>query len=95
MPGSSDPMHDASHCPHIDLGDHRCRHRFTLANAAEAYSVCCGGHHGCAVFHRLNMEKSHGVQPRSASQRRGSFVTTRLTVSASHAGALSIRNLGA
>jgi hypothetical protein len=41
------------------------------------------------------MEKSHGVQPRAASLRRGQVVTTRLTVSASHAGVLSIRNLGA
>lgn len=53
--GSLQPADD-SICPHIDLNDSRCSGRFTLAGVEDAFGVCCGGHHGCATFHRINME---------------------------------------
>lgn len=53
--GSFQPADD-SICPHVDLNDPRCSSRFTLAGVEDAFGVCCGGHHGCATFHRINME---------------------------------------
>jgi hypothetical protein len=53
--GAQTPV-DGSVCPHIDLNDPRCSARFTLAGVEDAFGVCCGGHHGCATFHRINME---------------------------------------
>ena len=53
--GSLQPADD-SICPHIDLNDPRCSGRFTLSGVEDAFGVCCGGHHGCATFHRINME---------------------------------------
>jgi hypothetical protein len=53
--GSLQPADD-SICPHIDLNDPRCSARFTLSGVEDAFGVCCGGHHGCATFHRINME---------------------------------------
>ena len=53
--GSLPPADDAI-CPHIDLNDPRCSARFTLSGVEDAFGVCCGGHHGCATFHRINME---------------------------------------
>ena len=54
-------MPDHTQCPHIDRGDLRCAQRFTLANAVDVFAVCCGGQHGCAIFHRLNMEQAYGT----------------------------------
>ncbi len=97
MHASDDPMHDPSFCPHIDRGDSRCSHRFTLAGAHDVFSVCCGGQHGCVVFHRLNMEQSYGSldAPKAAPQRPLRPFATPLTVSAAHDRRQSIRNLGA
>jgi hypothetical protein len=95
-PGQAAPMHDKSLCPYIDLGDHRCGERFTLANAREAFSMCCGGQHGCTTFHRLNMERQYGTldKPMPATRRVAALGVTTLTVTA-HARNHSIRNLGA
>lgn len=89
-------MSDSNHCPHIDRGDHRCSHRFTLSSAEQVYSVCCGGQHGCATFHRLNMELAYGTldTPKPAVRRIGMPAATPLTVSAD-ARIKAVRNLGA
>lgn len=47
---------DESVCPHIDRNDPRCGAKFTLSGVTDAFGLCCGGHHGCATFHRINME---------------------------------------
>ena len=88
-------MPEHAQCPHIDRGDHRCAQRFTLANAVDAFAVCCGGQHGCAIFHRLNMEQAYGTldAPKNLV-RRVAPVATPLTVSAD-AHRRSLRNLGA
>lgn len=90
-------MLDSTCCPHIDLGDLRCSPRFTLANAREAFAVCCGGQHGCPTFHRLNMERNYGTldQPLTAVRRQAAMATTALTVSANHGRNQPVRNLGA
>ena len=87
-------MHDTSYCPHIDRDDNRCRERFTLRGAEAVFSVCCGGQHGCMIFHRLNMESAYGTldAPRPAI-RRATAVPTPLTVSAD-ARRMPIRNIG-
>ncbi len=87
-------MHDTSYCPHIDRDDHRCHERFTLGAAEQVFSVCCGGQHGCMIFHRLNMESAYGTldAPRTFV-RRPVTVPTPLTVSAD-ARRMPIRNLG-
>lgn len=97
MVTSNDPMHDQAHCPHIDRGDSRCNHRFTLHGVEEAFAVCCGGQHGCATFHRLNMELAYGTvdAPKSVVRKSPALSTTSITVSAVHARNLSIRKLGA
>jgi len=97
MASSDDPMRDPAHCPHIDRGDNRCSQRFTLGNAEQAFAVCCGGQHGCAVVHRMNMAQAYGTldAPKPAVRRTGAPAATPLTVSAAHARNLSIRNLGA
>ena len=88
-------MSDPSHCPHIDRGDHRCAQRFTLANAVDVFAVCCGGQHGCAIFHRLNMEQAYGtIDAPKPPMRRVAPVATPLTVSAD-ARSKAVRNLGA
>jgi hypothetical protein len=89
-------MSDTNHCPHIDRGDHRCNHRFTLSSAEQMYAVCCGGQHGCATFHRLNMEMAYGTldAPKPAVRRVGMPAATPLTVSVD-ARSKAVRNLGA
>ena len=57
-------------CPHMDAGDLRCNHRFTMATVASAFSVCCNAFHGCATFHRINMEESHGTLEKPVVIRR-------------------------
>ena len=91
-----DSMHDPGHCPHIDRDDPRCRERFTLAGAEQAFAVCCGGQHGCVVFHRLNMERNLGTldAPKPAIRRPVTPAATPLTVSAD-ARSRQVRNLGA
>ena len=91
-----DPMSDTSHCPHIDRGDHRCSHRFTLSRAEQVYAVCCGGQHGCQTFHRLNMELAYGTldAPKAPVRRLTMPAATPLTVSAD-ARSKAVRNLGA
>jgi hypothetical protein len=91
-----DPMSDTSHCPHIDRGDHRCSHRFTLSSAEQVYAVCCGGQHGCQTFHRLNMELAYGTldAPKAPVRRLTMPAATPLTVSAD-ARNKAVRNLGA
>ena len=91
-----DPMSDTSHCPHIDRGDHRCSHRFTLSSAEQVYAVCCGGQHGCQTFHRLNMELAYGTldAPKTPVRRLTMPAATPLTVSAD-ARSKAVRNLGA
>jgi hypothetical protein len=88
-----DPMRDPSHCPHIDRDDPRCRERFTLEGAEQAFAVCCGGQHGCVVFHRMNMERALGTldAPKPAVRRNPA---TPLTVSAD-ARSRQVRSLGA
>lgn len=91
-----DPTRDPSHCPHIDRDDPRCRERFTLAGAEQAFAVCCGGQHGCVVFHRLNMEASLGTldAPKPPVRRPVAAAATPLTVSAD-ARSRQVRSLGA
>ncbi|MSR18768.1 MAG: hypothetical protein EXS00_06335 [Phycisphaerales bacterium] len=43
-------------CPHVDGNDPRCGSRFTLGGVEDMFHFCCGGFHGCAMFHRINME---------------------------------------
>jgi hypothetical protein len=88
-------MPDHTQCPHIDRGDLRCAQRFTLANAVDVFAVCCGGQHGCAIFHRLNMEQAYGTldEPKPMV-RRVAPVATPLTVSAD-ANRRPLRQLGA
>lgn len=68
-------------CPHIDLNDPRCSARFTLSGVEDAFGVCCGGHHGCATFHRINMEMRFRAtvggegSPRGAAPPRGPLAT--------------------
>ena len=66
---------DESVCPHIDRNDPRCGEKFTLTGVTDAFGTCCGGQHGCAIFHRINMElrfrdaargESHGPAGRGA-----------------------------
>ncbi len=45
-------------CPHIDANDSRCASRFSLASLEDAFGVCHGGFHGCAIYHRINLEAS-------------------------------------
>jgi hypothetical protein len=87
-------MSDSSHCPHIDRGDHRCNHRFTLSGAEQMYAVCCGGQHGCATFHRINMELAYGTIDAPKPAVRRVPTATPLTVSAD-ARNKAVRNLGA
>lgn len=91
-----DTMKDQALCPYIDHGDHRCDQRFTLGSAPEAFSMCCGGQHGCPTFHRLNMERHYGTldQPLPATRRVAAMGVTTLTVTA-HARSQSVRSLGA
>ena len=90
------PMSDPNLCPHIDRGDHRCHHRFTLSGAEQMYAVCCGGQHGCQTFHRLNMELAYGTldAPKAPVRRIAMPAATPLTVSAD-ARSKAVRNLGA
>jgi hypothetical protein len=64
---------DDSICPHIDLNDPRCSARFTLAGVEDAFGVCCGGHHGCATFHRINMELRFRANVGSDTAPRGTM----------------------
>jgi hypothetical protein len=68
--GSLQPADD-SICPHIDLNDPRCSARFTLSGVEDAFGVCCGGHHGCATFHRINMEIRFRAAAGSDGSSRG------------------------
>ena len=43
-------------CPHVDLNDPRCASRFTMGGIEDLFQYCCGGFHGCAMYHRINME---------------------------------------
>lgn len=43
-------------CPHLDRNDVRCADHFRLVQLAELFEVCCGGFHGCVLYHRLNKE---------------------------------------
>ena len=47
---------DPRYCPHMDLNDHRCTSRFALGEVEQLFTYCCGGFHGCALYHRINME---------------------------------------
>ena len=89
-------MQETWYCPHIDRDDHRCQERFTLSGADKVFSVCCGGQHGCMIFHRLNMELSYGTldAPRRPARRPAMPAATPLTVSAD-ARSNPVRNLGA
>lgn len=59
---------DESVCPHIDLNDPRCGAKFTLTGVTDAFGICCGGQHGCAIFHRINMEIRFRAAARDGSQ---------------------------
>jgi hypothetical protein len=52
-----EPAADPRHCPHIDRNDPRCTSRFALGEVEQMFAFCCSGFHGCAMFHRLNMER--------------------------------------
>jgi len=52
-----DSAADPRHCPHIDRNDPRCTSRFALGEVEQMFAFCCGGFHGCAMFHRLNLEQ--------------------------------------
>jgi hypothetical protein len=41
-----------------------------MATVASAFSVCCNAFHGCATFHRINMEESHGTLEKPVVTRR-------------------------
>ncbi|MBM4111550.1 MAG: hypothetical protein FJ254_09390 [Phycisphaerae bacterium] len=45
-------------CPHLDASDSRCASRFSLASLEDAFGICHGGFHGCAIYHRINLEAS-------------------------------------
>jgi len=59
-------------CPHIDRSDQRCASRFSLGSIDSMFHYCCGGFHGCPVYHRINMELSNADSstPRVATPRR-------------------------
>ncbi len=40
----------------MQANDHRCTARFALGEMEQLFAYCCGGFHGCALFHRINME---------------------------------------
>lgn len=40
----------------MERNDHRCTARFALGEVEQLFTFCCGGYHGCALFHRINME---------------------------------------
>ncbi len=40
----------------METNDHRCTSRFALGEVEQLFAYCCGGFHGCALFHRINME---------------------------------------
>lgn len=62
-------------CPHVDRNDHRCGERFCLSALESMFSLCCGGYHACAVYHRINMELNYGTarEPARRSVRPGAF----------------------
>ncbi len=47
-----------SQCPHMDANDPRCAARFNLATIGDAFTICQGVYHGCAIYHRINLEAS-------------------------------------
>lgn len=49
-------LNTADACPHVDRNDHRCGHRFRIGRLEQAFDVCFGAYHGCAMYHRLNRE---------------------------------------
>lgn len=58
-------------CPHIDRNDHRCASRFSLGSIESMFRYCCGGYHGCPVYHRLNMELARAdAKPIRSADRR-------------------------
>ncbi|MEY4535798.1 MAG: hypothetical protein RLZZ246_2116 [Planctomycetota bacterium] len=42
----------------MDANDPRCASRFSLARLEDAFGICHGGYHGCAIYHRINLEAS-------------------------------------
>jgi len=64
-------------CPHIDRNDSRCASRFSLGSIESMFQYCCGGYHGCPVFHRLNMEGAYEPESRVGRPAR-QFVTPSL-----------------
>jgi hypothetical protein len=42
----------------MDANDARCASRFSLARLEDAFGICNGGYHGCAIYHRINLEAS-------------------------------------
>ncbi|MCE9619746.1 MAG: hypothetical protein K8R92_07530 [Planctomycetes bacterium] len=94
----SDHTNTDHHCPHLDAGDRRCDHRFTMATVESAFSVCCNAYHGCTTFHRINMEQSHGTLEKPVLTRRlvrtASNGSIPVQVTA-HGRNLSLRSRGA
>ena len=48
----------SNQCPHMDANDPRCASRFSLASLGDAFGICHGGFHGCAIYHRIHLEAS-------------------------------------
>lgn len=63
-------------CPYLDYNDARCADRFRLGRLAELFEVCCGGFHGCVLYHRLNNETALSESP----IKKGSPTPIELTI---------------
>jgi hypothetical protein len=47
-------------CPYINAQDARCARQFTLRNLNDAFFLCAGAFHRCAVYHQLRAEVAVG-----------------------------------
>ena len=48
-------------CPLVARNESRCGGRFNLGHLEQAFCVCFGLFHGCAVFHRINGEMQNSL----------------------------------
>jgi hypothetical protein len=55
IPDEPSPTQPA--CPHIDAGDSRCAHRFTLRRMDQAFGVCLCGWRTCPIYQMLAREQ--------------------------------------
>jgi len=45
-------------CPYIDLGDHRCAEKLTLARIDEALEECGGDYGQCRIYRDIAAERA-------------------------------------